>query len=271
MVGMVHDTRFLGACLDILLHMGSTLRLVLGTFRVENGLCCRTAVVSQPVRQRRHRLLRGHGVSRVVRVHQLLVGQPVVHPERLPGKAPLLHLHVLDVVPRQRHAILLCVAPHRARDAATPARGLGTGRGSRTLFAADATQLSTESAAQNTKDANAMDVSELVWDKPYCRFAPYLIGIFSAYVYKYHSVVVRGASQALVAVGWGVCALVLGFLIFFATGPARVLDAQPTRMGAALLVATARPLFALCLSWLCLVAWVCPLMQLVPCLVTGFW
>lgn len=131
--------------------------------------------------------------------------------------------------------------------------------------------LSTESAAQNTKDANAMDVSELVWDKPYCRFAPYLTGIFSAYVYKYHSVVVRGASQALVAVGWGVCALVLGFLIFFATGPARVLDAQPTRMGAALLVATARPLFALCLSWLCLVAWVCPLMQLVPCLLTGFW
>eukprot|EP00041_Stephanoeca_diplocostata_P022147 m.524885 g.524885 ORF g.524885 m.524885 type:complete len:798 (-) comp21994_c0_seq4:82-2475(-) len=112
--------------------------------------------------------------------------------------------------------------------------------------------LSTESASQNANDSNTYDVSQLVWDKPYCRFAPYLIGIFSAYLYKYHSAVVRGASRTLVAVGWAACTLVLVFLIFFATGPARVLDAQPTRMGAAFLIAMPRPLFAVCLSWLSL-------------------
>ena len=135
-------------------------------------------------------------------------GQSVVHPEFRSRRRRRNPVHGLGLVFSGRHAALLDRA--HGRPGAAPSRSEGAravgnaARGSiGTTFAiAYVYHLSPEivfgldpHATENGNTTARVDITEAIYDKPYCRASTYLIGMIAAYVENRHGARLRRMSS----------------------------------------------------------------------------
>lgn len=101
--------------------------------------------------------------------------------------------------------------------------------------------------------AGSADVFALVYNKPYCRIAPYLLGIMLAHVFRQRRWDKPGGQRLPWAVslcGWLATVGISAVVLYFVTGTSTQLRSRSyTDVENALLLAFLRPLWGLALCW----------------------